>query len=172
MLMTIVPLAQGQLNIVSTCELITPDSRHFIASQPPSAQASWYHHWPHIDCGERLHARAIVQLCRRVTSESYPTQLVYDSLYPAARGATPLLQSLLSQCPGFIETWGICSGQFDPEHASTLASTLLQPGQRLLYLYDPLSRLSCDPTPQQATLHYLIFSAQPSGEQWIPSSLH
>lgn len=170
--MTIASLVQGQLNIVSTCEAIIPDSRHFIATQQPLAQTHWYQHWPQIDCGERLHARAVVELCRSVASEPHPTQLVYDSLYPSARGATPLLQSLLSQCPEFIETWGICSGQFDPEHAGSLASKLLRPGQRLLYLYDPLQRLNCDPTPQRLTLHYLIFSAQPSGEQWIPSLRH
>ena len=170
--MTIAPLVQGQLHIVSTYEAITPDSRHFIATSQHPTQAHWYQHWPHIDCGERLHARAVVELCRAVASEPYPTHLVYDSVYPAARGATPLLQRLLSQCPGFIETWGVCSGQFDPEHASSLAGTLLQPGQRLLYLHDPLQRLSCDPTPQRATLHYLIFSAEPSGEQWITSLLH
>ncbi|MCU1748577.1 hypothetical protein NTD87_03785 [Pseudomonas sp. 6D_7.1_Bac1] len=170
--MTTAPLVQGQLNIVSTCETIIPDSRHFIATQQQLAQARWYHHWPQIDCVERLHARAVVELCRSVASGPYPTQLVYDTPYPAARGATPLLQSLLSHCPGFTETWGVCNAQFDPEQAGSLASTLLQPGQRLLYLYDPLQRLSCDPTPQLATLHYLIFSAQPSGEQWIPSLLH
>ncbi|CRL98593.1 MULTISPECIES: hypothetical protein [Pseudomonas] len=158
--MTLAPLVQGQLNIVSTCEAITPDSRHFLATRELSTQARWYQHWPHIDCGERLHAKAAVDLCRRVISEPYPTQLVYDSLHPAARGATPLLQSLISQCPGFIEIWGVCSGQFDPHYAGSLANTLLQPGQRLLYLYDPLQRLSGDPTPQLATLHYLIFSAQ------------
>ncbi|MFJ4389502.1 hypothetical protein [Pseudomonas soli] len=170
--MTIAPMAQGQLNIVSTCEAVTLDSRHFIATPRQSHQAHWYQHWPHIDCGERLHARAVVDLCRSIVSEPCPTLLVYDSLHPAARGATPLLQSLLSQCPGFIETFGICSGRFDPEHAGLLASTLLQPGQRLLYLHDPLERLSCDPLPQQATLHYLVFSAQASGEQWIPSLPH
>ncbi|WP_053129323.1 hypothetical protein [Pseudomonas sp. MIACH] len=170
--MTIAPLLQGQLDIVSTCEAITPDSRHFIVNwrQPP--QALWYEHWPHPDCGERLHARAVVELCRSVASEPYPTQLVYDSLHPAARGATPLLQSLLSQCPGFIETWGVSSRHFDPHYAAALAGTLLQPGQRLLYLHDPLQRLNNTPAPQQTTLHYLLFSAQPSGAPWIPSSRH
>ncbi|AHL34087.1 hypothetical protein CD58_14715 [Pseudomonas brassicacearum] len=161
--MTIALLTQGQLSIVSTCEAIVPDSRHFIATQPPLTQTHWYQHWPQDDCGERLHARAAVELCRSVGSEPHPTQLVYDSLHPPARGATPLLQSLLSQCPVFIETWGICSGQFDPEYAGSLANQLLQPGQRLLYLYDPLQRLNGDPAPQQLTLHYLIFSAQPLG---------
>lgn len=162
--MTIAPLLQGQLHIVSTCEAITPDSRHFITTGQQSTPAHWYQHWPQTNCGELLHAWAVVELCRSVANEPYPTQLVYDSLYPGARGATPLLQSLLAQCPGFIEFWGVCSGQFDPEGVSSLANTLLQPGQRLLYLYDPLQRLSADPTPQLATLHYLIFSAQPSGE--------
>lgn len=162
--MSIATLAEGQLDIVSACELITPDSRHFIATRPQPTQMRWYQHWPRIDCGERLHARAVVELCRRVASERYPTQLVYDSLHPAARGATPLLQSLLAHCPGFIETWGVCSGQYDPQYAHVMASTLLQPGQRLLYLHDPLQRLSGDPAPQFASLHYRVFSAQLSGE--------
>ncbi|QXH58091.1 hypothetical protein [Pseudomonas maumuensis] len=170
--MTVVPMAQGQLNIVSTCEAVILDSRHFIANPQQSPQGRWYQHWPQIDCGERLHAQALVELCQNVVSEPGPTLLVYDSLHPAARGATPLLQSLLSQCPGFIETFGICSGRFDPEHAGSLASTLLQPGQRLLYVHDPLQRLSRDPAPQRATLHYLVFSAPASGEQWIPSLPH
>ncbi|WP_248751779.1 hypothetical protein [Pseudomonas sp. MWU15-20650] len=157
--MTIAPLVQGQLNIVSACQAVTPDTRHFVASRQQLSQAQWYQHWPQVDCGERLHARDAVELCRSVVSGPYPTQLVYDSLHPAARGATPLLQSLITHCPGFIETWGICSGQFDPEHAGVLASRLLQPGQRLLYLHDPLQRLSGDSTPQSATLNYLIFSA-------------
>lgn len=157
--MTIAPLLQGQLNIVSTCQAITLDSRHFIATAQQPTQAQWYQHWPQIDCGERLHARDAVELCRTFASEPYPTQLVYDSLYPAARGATPLLQSLIAHSPGFVETWGLCSGPFDPEHAAALAGLLLKPGQRLLYLHDPLQRLNGDPSPQQAPLHYLLFSA-------------
>ncbi|QWA13219.1 hypothetical protein GTU79_11580 [Sodalis ligni] len=155
-------LAQGLLTIRSTSEAIIPDSRHFIATRRCRAESGWYHHWPENDCGHRLHAKAVVELCCRVALEPYPTLLVYDSLYPAARGATPLLQSLLSHCSGFVEAWGICSGHFDRDEACTLASTLLLPGQRLLYLYDPLQRLSRDPTPQQAGMHHLIFSAQTS----------
>ncbi|WPN96668.1 hypothetical protein [Pseudomonas sp. MUP55] len=158
--MTLAPLLQGQLDIVSTCEPITLDSRHFIAGTVQTAEARWYQHWPQVDCGERLHAMDAVQLCRRIVSEPFPTQLVYHSVHPAARGATPLLQSLISQCPGFVETWGISTGQFEPQRVGTLASTLLEPGQRLLYLYDPLQRLSADATPQRATLHYLLFCAQ------------
>ncbi|MEN5151467.1 hypothetical protein [Pseudomonas orientalis] len=161
--MKIAPLLQGQLNIVSACEPVTLDSRHFIAEARQPAQTRWYQHWPQIDCGERLHAGEAVQLCRRIVSEPYPTQLVYHSIHPAARGATPLLQSLIAQCPGFIDTWGISSGTFDPEYAGALASSLLEPGQRLLYLYDPLQRLCADATPQQATLHYLLFGAQAWG---------
>lgn len=170
--MTITPAVQGQLNIISTCEAITPDTRHFIATRQLSAQSRWYQHWPQIDCGERLHAGAAVELCRRVVDDAYPTQLVYDCLHAPARGATPLLQSLIAHCPDFIETWGISSGAFDPAHAHALACTLLQPGQRLLYLYDPLQRLSTDPTPQQLTLRYLIFSAHASGAPWIASLPH
>lgn len=170
--MTIAPLVQGQLSIVSTCKAITADSRHFIATEQRPTEPHWYQHWPRVDCGERLHAKSVVDLCRNVADGPYPTHLVYDSLHPGARGATPLLQSLLSQCPGFIETWGVCSGQFDPQYACSLAGTLLQSGHRLLYLYDPLQRLSRESAPQRVTMHCLFFSAQPSGEQWIPNLLY
>ncbi len=164
MSVTVNLLGQGTITVLTHSLAVTPDSRHFIASEflpPEGAPAGdWYHHWPEEDCGNRLHAKALITLCQHHVFASSESVLVYDSRYPAARGATPLLQSLLCHCPGFSEAWGICSGRFDADAAYRLAQTLMQEECRLLYLYDPLQRLNQDPTPQESELHYLIFSAR------------
>ncbi|PBI77703.1 hypothetical protein A8A01_08175 [Ewingella americana] len=157
-------LGQGTITVVTRSQTVTPDSRHFIASERLAPEGgsgdNWYHHWPEEDCGNRLHAKALITLCQHHVLASTENLLVYDSLYPAARGATPLLQSLLCHCSGFSEAWGICSGRFDADAAYRLAQTLMQEECRLLYLYDPLQRLNQDPTPQESELHYLNFSAR------------
>jgi len=164
--LTITLLGQGAIKVRSCCEAVTPDSRHFIAAGLPETGATsgtedcWYHHWPEEDCGNRLHAKILLTLCHHHSHPSAKSLLVYDSLYPAARGATPLLQSLLCHCPGFSEAWGICSGCFDPDAASALARVLMTEECRLLYIFDPMQRLSQCPTPQESELHYLIFSAR------------
>ncbi|MFU2318500.1 hypothetical protein [Rahnella sp. PCH160] len=161
---TVTLLGQGTITVLTRSQAVTPDSRHFIASEflatERSAADNWYHHWPEEDCGNRLHAKALISLCQHHVLSSSESLLVYDSQYPAARGATPLLQSLLCHCPGFSEAWGICTGRFDPDSAYRLAQTLMQDECSLLYLYDPMQRLSQEPTPLESELNYLIFSAR------------
>lgn len=156
---TVTLLGQGTITVLTRSQAVTPDSRHFIASELLAA-GCWYHHWPEEDCGNRLHSKALITLCQHHILSSSESLLVYDSQYPAARGATPLLQSLLCHCPGFSEAWGICTGRFDPDSAYRLAQTLMQDECSLLYLYDPMQRLSQEPTPLESELNYLIFSAR------------
>ncbi|QGH59316.1 hypothetical protein [Dickeya poaceiphila] len=153
-------LSHQKLSIRSVGTLITPDSRHFIPCRENEQTESWYHHWPVSHCGNQLHASETVALCQHGLTHHLPSILVYDALFPAARGATPLLQSLLRHCPDYSEAWGINSGAFSLNTAARLASEFIRPGHCLVYVHDPLRRLSPSPSEQEIVLNILTFSSQ------------
>jgi hypothetical protein len=65
---TVTLLGQGTITVLTRSQAVTPDSRHFIASEllatEHRAAGDWYHHWPEEDCGNRLHAKALITLCQ------------------------------------------------------------------------------------------------------------
>lgn len=152
------PLSHQKLSIRSTGQLIVPDARHFIPHDKHEQTELWYQHWPVSHCGHQLHSSELVALCQHFLTHLLPSILVYDALYPSVRGATPLLQSLLSHCPDYSEAWGVNSGFFSYTEASRLASRLIRPGHSLIYIHDPLRRLSPSPDEQEILLNIATYT--------------
>lgn len=151
-----------QLSVSSLSTMVIPDTRHFIPTAGREQQQSWYQHWPEFHCGHQLHASETVTCCQNNLMRSSPAILLYDALFPGARGATPLLQSLLNHCPDYSEAWGINSGYFSPETASAMAAHFIRPGYSLVYVHDPLRRLSPSAERQEVTINILTYQFRDS----------
>lgn len=145
------------LHVRSLCQPVVPDRRHFISSQAAEQASSWFHHWPENHCTHRLHDAETLSICQTHLVTAHPAMLIYDALFPAARGATPLLQSLLNHCPDYREAWGVHSGPFSLQSITQLSSHYILPGFRLVYVHDSLRRLSPSSIQQEVTLNILIY---------------
>ena len=77
---TVTLLGQGSITVHTRSQPVTPDSRHFIAGELLATERGqtgrWYHHWPEEDCGNRLHAKALITLCQHHVLSSAERLLV------------------------------------------------------------------------------------------------
>lgn len=103
----------------------------------------WFIHSPCQHDAAGLHAAQVIALCRRFCEIHPRATLLYEYCGVPYQFRTPLLQSLLYAAPGFQHSQGM-KAQGAALSAHSLASTLLDDDNAVLYLHDPLVRISAN----------------------------
>ncbi|WP_192456347.1 hypothetical protein [Musicola keenii] len=151
----------GRLTVDTVATLLSPSevrSLHpWLTLNPAQDGAPWYLHTPRLADATGRHAAAVVELCRRFNERHKQGTLLYEYCGVPLQFRTPLLQSLLFAAPGFRHSVGI-RVQERPLAAQSLAQTLRETGGALLYLSDPLLRLSQRADAGPVTYAYRCFT--------------
>ncbi|ACT04983.1 hypothetical protein Dd1591_0090 [Dickeya chrysanthemi Ech1591] len=117
----------------------------------------WFLHEPVHRDESGLHADEVIALCRRFCARHTDSALLYEYQSAPLQFRTPLLQSLLHAVPGFHHSLGI-KAQGRPLAEYDLACTLLDRDGAVLYLSDPLRRISPCADAGPVVYHYCRFT--------------